>query len=132
MCMFGLMPLGGRQSAGGAPGRQNVNHLALVDILSTRGTHPTTVRFWHWRVDRRGLPDGYSGTSLATGLGLARAFEAAALSLPALVAALAVLAGLAGLEGFDLAGWEVVDDERLGGMAPKSFLLCEHREQSSS
>ena len=65
-------------------------------------------------------------------LGLARVFEAAALSLPALVAALGVLAGLAGVEGFDLAGWEVVDDERLGGMAPKSFLLCEHREQSSS
>ena len=89
------------------------------------------VRFWPWRVDRRGLPDGYSGTSLATGLGLARAFEADALSLPALAAALAVLAGLAGLEGFDLAGWEVVDDERLGGMAPKSFLLRGHREQSS-
>ena len=65
------------------------------------------------------------------GLGLARVFEADALSLPALVAVLGVLAGLAGFEGFDLAGWEVVDDERLGGMAPKSFLLCEHREQSS-
>ena len=88
------------------------------------------VRFWPWRLDRRGLPDGYSGTSLATGLGLARVFEAAALSLPALVAALAVLAGFAGLEGFDLAAVGLVDfeidDARLGGMALKSNLLCGH------
>ena len=62
---------------------------------------------------------------------MARVFEAAALSLPALVAvaALAVLAGLAGFEGFDLAALGVVDDERLGGMALKILLLCEHREQ---
>ena len=100
-------------------------------FLDGEASSTEPVRFWPWRVDRRGLPGGYSGTSLATGLGLARVFEADALSLPALAAALAVLAGLAGLEGFDLAGWEVVDDERLGGMAPKSFLLCEHREQSS-
>ena len=91
-----------------------------------------TVRFWPWRVDRRGLPDGYSGTSLATGLGLARVFEAAALSLPALAAALAVVAGLAGLEGVDLAAVDLVDDARLGGMALKSFLLYEHPEQSSA
>ena len=58
----------------------------------------------------------------ATGFGLGRVFEAAALSLPALVAASAVLTGLAGLEGFDLAVLGVVDDERLGGMAPKITL----------
>ena len=46
--------------------------------------------------------------------------------------AVLVLASQGGFEGFDLAALEVVDDVRLGGMAPKSFLLCEHREQSSS
>ena len=91
--------------------------------------------FWPWRDDRRGLDDGYSGAGLVTGLGglgLARAFAAAALPLPALAAALAVVAGLAGLEGVDLAAVDLVDDARLEGMALKKFLLCEHPEQSSS
>ena len=95
---------------------------------------PEPARFGPWRDDRRGVDDGYSGTSLVTGLGLglARALAAVDLSLPALAAALAVVAGLAGLEGVDLAAVDLVDDARLGGMALKSFLLYEHPEQSSA
>ena len=41
MCGDGRASLGSSGGLGGAPGRQNVNHLALVDILSTRAAHPT-------------------------------------------------------------------------------------------
>ena len=51
MCGDGRASLGSSGGLGGAPGRQNVNHLALVDILSTRAAHPTI-----WLLPRRWTP----------------------------------------------------------------------------